>query len=85
MLVKYYILIIGFLILACNSRVISKNKQKKPIPVIFETDMGNDIDDALALDMLYNYMDQRKVRILAVSTNNDDLGGTGFGDIMNTW
>lgn len=28
---------------------------QKPIPVIFDTDMGNDIDDALALQMLFNY------------------------------
>ena len=31
---------------------------KKPIPVIFETDMGNDVDDVLALDMLYKLVDQ---------------------------
>ena len=24
--------------------------------IIFETDLGNDIDDALALDMLYKYL-----------------------------
>ena len=29
--------------------------QHSPISVIFETDMGNDIDDALALDMIYKY------------------------------
>ena len=23
--------------------------------IIFETDMGNDVDDALAIDMLYKY------------------------------
>ena len=26
--------------------------EKGAVPVIFETDMGNDIDDALALDLL---------------------------------
>ena len=26
----------------------------KPQAVIFETDMGNDIDDAMALDLLFN-------------------------------
>ena len=34
--------------LACTS---------KHIPVIFDTDMGNDIDDALALAMLYRTTD----------------------------
>ena len=27
----------------------------EPIPVIFDTDPGNDIDDVLALQMLLNY------------------------------
>lgn len=31
--------------------------KQHPIPVIFDTDMGNDIDDALALQMLFNYED----------------------------
>lgn len=30
---------------------------KKAVPVIFETDMGNDVDDVLALDMLYKLQD----------------------------
>ena len=25
----------------------------KPVKIIFDTDMGNDVDDVIALDMLY--------------------------------
>ena len=39
------------------------------LDVIFETDIGNDIDDALALDMLYKYMDQGIIRLSAVMLN----------------
>ena len=30
------------------------------IPVIFDTDLGNDVDDAIALSMLYSYADEGK-------------------------
>jgi inosine-uridine nucleoside N-ribohydrolase len=59
--------------------------QDQPIKVIFETDMGNDIDDALALDMLYKYADQNKVEILAVTVNKNNEYAARFVDIMNSW
>jgi hypothetical protein len=39
--------------------------------IIFETDMGNDVDDALALDMIYKYFDDGKINMLAVCSNKD--------------
>ncbi len=57
----------------------------KPQLVIFETDMGNDIDDALALDILYKYMDQGKIKLLAIMTNKEETSSARFIDIMNNW
>jgi inosine-uridine nucleoside N-ribohydrolase len=57
----------------------------RAIPIIFETDMGNDVDDALALDMLYKYMDEGKVRLLAVSSNKDNVYSGRFIRLMNNW
>ncbi|MBD1423079.1 nucleoside hydrolase [Sphingobacterium chuzhouense] len=53
--------------------------------VILDTDMGNDIDDALALDMLYKYADQRKVNLLAIMNNKQSDYSTRFIDLMSTW
>lgn len=55
------------------------------LPVIFDTDMGNDIDDALALDMLYKYADQNRINILAIMNNKSSDYSTRFLDMMNTW
>lgn len=55
------------------------------VKVIFETDMGNDIDDALALDMLYKYALADRAEILAVMLNNPLPESIEFVDIMNTW
>ena len=62
-------------------------KAAKPekLRVIFETDIGNDIDDALALDMLYKYMDQDKIDLLAVMLNKCAPAPAEFMDIMGTW
>lgn len=57
----------------------------QPQKVIFDTDMGNDIDDAMALDMLYKYMDAGKVDLLAVMVNKEGYGPVEYVDMMNTW
>ena len=57
----------------------------KPLPVIFETDMGNDVDDALALDMLYKYLDTGKINLLAISNNKNSAYSIPFLQIMNNW
>lgn len=56
-----------------------------PVKVIFETDMGNDIDDALALSMLYRYTRQGKVEIIAISNNKQSINSVRFLDLMNKW
>lgn len=58
---------------------------KVPERVIFETDMGNDIDDALALDMLYKYQDMGKAHILLLSSNKKNSYTIPFLDIMNNF
>lgn len=79
------IMYILMLVLILTLASCSENLQKTPIKVIFETDMGNDIDDALALDMLYKYMDAGKAEILAIGVNKIGFGPVEFIDIMNTW
>jgi len=83
----YYFLLpaVLFLIAGCGNS--STNNQQYPsrISLIFETDMGNDTDDALALDMLYKYTDMELINFLGVSTNKDSPYSIEFLDLMNTW
>lgn len=83
------ILIATFTLVGCNSKQATsqQNEQKqKSIPlVIFETDMGNDVDDALALDMLYKYVEAGDIELLAISTNKKSEYSAEYIDIMNTW
>lgn len=53
--------------------------------VIFDTDMGNDVDDALALAMLCRYADEGKVTVLGVMVNKNDVASAEYIDIVNTY
>jgi len=64
----------------------AKVPEKSPsVNLIFETDMGNDIDDAIALDMIYKYVEAGDVNLLAVCLNKGGQSPAEYVDIMNTW
>jgi inosine-uridine nucleoside N-ribohydrolase len=43
-----------------------------PASIIFDTDMGNDVDDALALAMLHAFASRGEVNLLAVTVSKDN-------------
>src|SRR3984885_12095151 len=43
-----------------------------PLHVIFDTDMGNDVDDALALAMLHAVASRGEVKLLAITVSKDN-------------
>src|SRR6202167_6734783 len=43
-----------------------------PLHVVFDTDMGNDVDDALALAMLHAFASRGEVKLLAVTVSKDN-------------
>ncbi len=56
-----------------------------PVRVIFDTDIGNDVDDVLALSMLHALQTRADCELLAVTiTKPDPLAGP-FVDAMNTF
>ncbi len=70
-----------------NAKPIRKQVQtEKPI-VIFDTDMGPDIDDAMALGMVHSYADAGVWKIGAVVLSRRSPTGSGvkFIDAVNTY
>lgn len=57
----------------------------QPVPVIFDTDMGNDIDDALALAMLHALQSRGEAEILAVTITKDHPQAAPYTDALNTF
>jgi hypothetical protein len=56
-----------------------------PVRIIFDTDVGNDVDDVLALSMLHALQTRGECELLAVTiTKPDELAGP-FVDAVNTF
>lgn len=56
-----------------------------PVKMIFDTDMGNDIDDAMALAMIHQLEARGAVELLAVTSTKDHPLSAAFIDALNTF
>lgn len=81
---KKSILLLSILALFGCAEKAQETKEEVPV-IIFETDMGNDVDDALALDMIYKYLDAGKIKVLALSSNKQSPYSTEYMHLMNHW
>lgn len=57
----------------------------QPVRIIFDTDMGNDIDDALALAMLHAFESRGEAQLLAVTITKDNRWAAPYVDLVNTF
>ena len=71
-------LAVGLLI--CAARV-----SAQPVPIIFDTDIGNDVDDALALGMIHSLQSRGACELLAVTISKDHDECAPFVDAINTF
>lgn len=62
--------VIAALLSGCKTS--SQSAGSAPVSVIFDTDVGNDIDDVLALQMLFNYEKQRKLKLLGITISKSN-------------
>lgn len=58
---------------------------RPPLKLIIETDMGNDIDDALALAIALRGVDDGQVELLAVGCHKDSPTAAAYTDAVCTW
>jgi inosine-uridine nucleoside N-ribohydrolase len=63
----------------------SQTQVVAPINIIFDTDMGNDVDDALALAMLHTLQSRHEVNLLAVTITKDNKWAAPYVDLVNTF
>ena len=57
----------------------------EPVRLIFDTDMGNDVDDALALGMIHTLQTRGYCRLSAVTLTKDNDLAAPFVDAVNTF
>ena len=58
---------------------------KQPVPIILDTDIGTDVDDAGALAMLHILADRGEVKILATMSANQNRWAAPAIDVINTY
>jgi purine nucleosidase len=56
-----------------------------PLDVVFDTDMGNDVDDALALAMLHALASRGEVKLLAVTVSKDNPWAAEYVRLVNEY
>jgi enterochelin esterase-like enzyme/inosine-uridine nucleoside N-ribohydrolase len=56
-----------------------------PVDLIFDTDIGNDVDDVLALGMIHALQSRGECRLLAVTITKDCPQAAAFTDAVNTF
>ncbi len=57
----------------------------EPVGLIFDTDIGNDVDDVLALGMIHALQSRGECRLLAVTVTKDEPLAAAFADAVNTF
>jgi inosine-uridine nucleoside N-ribohydrolase len=57
----------------------------RPVRLIFDTDMGNDIDDALALGVIHALQSRGECELLAVTVTKDNEFCAPFVDLVNNF
>lgn len=56
-----------------------------PVDLIFDTDIGNDVDDVLALGLIHALASRGECRLLAVTITKDEPLAASFTDAVNTF
>jgi inosine-uridine nucleoside N-ribohydrolase len=56
-----------------------------PVPLIFDTDIGNDVDDALALAVIHSLESRHEAKLLAVTITKDNRYAAPYIDIVDTF
>ena len=57
----------------------------EPVRLIFDTDIGNDVDDALALGVIHALASRGECELLAVTITKDHQLSAPFADAVNTF
>ena len=64
---------------------VRQSSAAEPVPLVFDTDMGNDVDDAMALAMIHALESRGECKLLAVTLTKDNEYAVRFVDLLNTF
>src|SRR5690242_12001472 len=59
--------------------------ENSPVNIVLDTDIGGDIEDALALAQLHALLGRHEANVLAVTISNDNKWAAPYVDLVNTF
>ena len=78
------VIIIGQVAFGC-CRSLAQDAPGSPVSLIFDTDIGNDCDDVLAMGVIHSLQSRGLCRLLAVTITKDHDQCAAFTDAVNTF
>ncbi|MFO0918349.1 MAG: nucleoside hydrolase [Planctomycetaceae bacterium] len=57
----------------------------EPVKLIFDTDIGNDVDDAMAMGVIHSLQSRKQCELLAVTITKDHPDAAPYIDAINTF
>ena len=74
-----------FIFFVCLTTSVIAQQNHKPVPIIFDSDMGPDYDDVGAITILHTLADKGEAKILATMASTKYEGVAGVLNIFNTY
>jgi purine nucleosidase len=82
---KIQLLAVSCMALLVGQLAAQTESSHQPIPLIFDTDIGNDCDDVLALAMIHALQSRGECELKAVTLTKDNPQAAAFVDAVNTF
>lgn len=79
------LLLLSCITVARSAEPTRSDEAARPVPLIFDTDIGNDVDDVLALGMIHALQSRGECKLLAVTITKDNEMAAAFTDAVNTF
>ncbi|NQT36263.1 MAG: nucleoside hydrolase [Planctomycetes bacterium] len=76
------LLAVGILLLTAKPAMA---ESPEPVRIVFDTDMGNDVDDAMALAVIHALQSRGECELLAVTLTKDNPYAAPCVDLLNTF
>ncbi|NQV25921.1 MAG: nucleoside hydrolase [Rhodopirellula sp.] len=79
------LLILAAILAVLQHSTSTAGEPAEKVPFIFDTDIGNDVDDVLALGMIHALQSRGECELLAVTITKDHEHAAAFTDAVNTF
>ncbi len=81
---KFGIVLVCVISLLAGAKAL-ESAEREPVRIIFDTDLGNDVDDALALAVAHAFENRDECKILAVTLTKANPYAASMADVLDTF